>query len=118
VLDAPGNDSDGAHMYVLQMCVSWPYRAGFFGRDTPIEIPETVEEQRNLIHDFAKTWAEPWGTLALGVSVDSDVKGLKIQDLPPPADFQTTGRAALMGDALHAMAMCKYITSSNHWLAD
>lgn len=100
------------------MCVSWPYRAGFFGRDNPIEIPETAEGQRNLIHDFAKTWAEPWRTLALGVTVDSDIKGLKIQDLPPPADFQTSGRAVLMGDALHAMAMCKYITSSNHKTVD
>jgi hypothetical protein len=107
ILDAPGNHEDGSHPYVLQMCVSWPYRAGFFGRDAPIEIPETVREQIQLIHEFAGTFAEPWRSLALGVNVDADVKGLKIQDLPPPMGLQTTGRVVLMGDALHAMAMCK-----------
>lgn len=116
MLDAPGNHPDDGQPYVLQMCVSWPYRAGFFGSDTPIEIPETAEEQRNLIHEFAKTWAEPWRSLALGVTGDSDIKGLKIQDLPPAADFQTSDREILMGDALHAMAMCKYITSSTTYL--
>lgn len=116
MLDAPGNHPDDGQPYVLQMCVSWPYRAGFFGSDTPTEIPETAEEQRNLIHEFAKTWAEPWRSLALGVTVASDIKGLKIQDLPPPAGFQTSGRAVLMGDALHAMAMCKYTTASTTYL--
>ncbi|KAL6914723.1 hypothetical protein FSST1_012483 [Fusarium sambucinum] len=117
MLDAPGNHRYGTHPYVLQMCVSWPYRTGFFGRDAPIEIPETVEEQLKLIHEFAKTFAEPWRSLALGASVDADVKGLKIQDLPPPPNFQTTGRVVLMGDALHAMAMYRG-EGANHVILD
>ncbi|RGP79897.1 hypothetical protein FLONG3_1968 [Fusarium longipes] len=117
MLDAPGNHQDETHPYVLQMCVSWPYRPGFFGRDLPIEIPESVEEQKRLIHDFAKTWAEPWQSLALGVTVNSDIKGLKLQDLPPPVDLRTTGRAVLMGDALHAMAMYRG-EGANHVILD
>ncbi|KAJ4138450.1 hypothetical protein NW768_002284 [Fusarium equiseti] len=117
MLDAPGNHPENAHPYVLQMCVSWPYTAGFFGSDTSIEIPETAEEQKKLIHDFAKTWAEPWRSLALSVTVDCDIKGLKIQDLPPPVDFRTSGRAILMGDALHAMAMYRG-EGANHVILD
>ncbi|KAM0492339.1 hypothetical protein ACHAP8_010026 [Fusarium lateritium] len=117
MLDAPGNHEDKTHPYVLQMCVSWPYRAGFFGRDAQIEIPETVEDQLQLIHEFADTFAEPWRSLALGANVDADVKGLKIQDLPPPTDIRTTGRVVLMGDALHAMAMYRG-EGANHVILD
>ncbi|KAM0300741.1 hypothetical protein ACHAPM_006033 [Fusarium culmorum] len=117
MLDAPGNHQDGEHPYILQMCVSWPYRAGFFGRDPPIEIPETSEDQLKLIHELGETCAEPWRSLALGANVDSDVKGLKIQDLPPPANLQTTGRVVLAGDALHAMAMYRG-EGANHVILD
>ncbi|KAM0372079.1 hypothetical protein ACHAPZ_008169 [Fusarium culmorum] len=117
MLDAPGNHQDGEHPYILQMCVSWPYRAGFFGRDAPIEIPETSEDQLKLIHELGETCAEPWRSLALGANVDSDVKGLKIQDLPPPANLQTTGRVVLAGDALHAMAMYRG-EGANHVILD
>jgi hypothetical protein len=61
---------------------------------------------------FAETWAEPWRSLVLGIPADTEMKGLKLQDLPPPKDFQTKGRAILMGDALHAMAMCKLSSST------
>lgn len=117
MLDAPGNHQDGVHPYILQMCVSWPYRAGFFGRDAPIEVPETSDEQLKLIHELGETCAEPWRSLALGANVNSDVKGLKIQDLPPPIDLQTAGRAVLMGDALHAMAMYRG-EGANHVILD
>ncbi|RGP69624.1 hypothetical protein FSPOR_4729 [Fusarium sporotrichioides] len=117
VLDAPGNHQDELHPYILQMCVSWPYRTGVLGRAAPIEIPETVEEQLKLIHEFAESFAEPWRSLALGANVDADVKGLKIQDLPPPINLQTTGPVTLMGDALHAMAMFRG-EGANHVILD
>ncbi|PTD08911.1 putative FAD-dependent monooxygenase [Fusarium culmorum] len=101
MLDAPGNHQDGEHPYILQMCVSWPYRAGFFGRDAPIEIPETSEDQLKLIHELGETCAEPWRSLALGANVDSD----------------TTGRVVLAGDALHAMAMYRG-EGANHVILD
>ncbi|GKU04575.1 zeaxanthin chloroplastic [Fusarium langsethiae] len=117
MLDAPGNHQDDLHPYILQMCVSWPYRTGVLGKAAPIEIPETVEEQLKLIHEFAGSFAEPWRSLALGANVDADVKGLKIQDLPPPINLQTTGRIILMGDALHAMAMFRG-EGANHVILD
>ncbi|KAH6954300.1 hypothetical protein DER45DRAFT_632682 [Fusarium avenaceum] len=117
VLDAPGNHEGSAHPYSLQICVSWPYREGFFGSPTPIEIPETHEEKYKLVKEFAETLAEPWHSLILGMPTDTEMKGLKIQDLPPPKDFQTKGRAVLMGDALHAMAMYRG-EGANHVILD
>ncbi|KAF5637810.1 zeaxanthin epoxidase chloroplastic [Fusarium sp. NRRL 52700] len=107
VLDAPGNHADTDRPYIGQLCISWPYREGFLGRPSPIEIPDTPEEKYKLVEELTSTWAECFHPLASAVSLDSEMKGLKIQDLTPSKDFQTTGRAVLMGDALHAMAMCK-----------
>ncbi|KAF4943119.1 hypothetical protein FSARC_15038, partial [Fusarium sarcochroum] len=117
LLDAPGNHEDNSHPYVCQMCVSWPYREGFFNSDSPIEIPDTAEESHNLVRKFAETWAEPFRSLALGVPTDLELKGLKLQDLPPPKDLHTSGRAVLMGDSIHATAMYRG-EGANHVILD
>ncbi|RKK98431.1 hypothetical protein BFJ71_g6784 [Fusarium oxysporum] len=117
VLDAPGNHADTNRPYIGQLCVSWPYREGFLNRPSPIEIPETPEEKYKLVQELTLTWAECFRPLASAVSLDSEMKGLKIQDLTPPRDFQTAGRAVLMGDALHAMAMYRG-EGANHVIFD
>ncbi|KAF4982459.1 hypothetical protein FZEAL_1913 [Fusarium zealandicum] len=117
LLDAPGNHSNGTHPYVCQMCVSWPYRGGFFNSPSPIEIPAVNEEKHRLIRSFAETWAEPFRSLALGVPADAEIKPLAPQDFPPPQGLHTTGRAVLMGDAIHAMAMYRG-EGANHAIVD
>lgn len=112
VLDAPGNNAASSDKYVCQMCVSWPYRDAFFNKPSPTEIPETNEEKRQFIETIAKTWAEPFRTLAHSIPPNEEIKHLTPQDFAPPPDLRTTGRALLMGDALHAMAMCKCVHSS------
>lgn len=107
VLDTPDNHGDVFHPYVYQMCVSWPYREGFLDESTPTEIPATDDEKHKLIKRLAETWAEPFRTLALSVPGDAELKPLAPQDFPPPQGLRTTGRAVLMGDSIHAMAMCK-----------
>ena len=102
VLDAPGNHEGNSNPYVCQMCVSWPYREGFFNSQSPIEIPETGEESHNLVQRFAETWAEPFRSLALSIPTDVELKGLKLQDLPPPLDSRTPVRAVLLGDSIYA----------------
>ncbi|KAF4993471.1 hypothetical protein FGRMN_6477 [Fusarium graminum] len=116
-LDAPGNYEDGIHPYVVQVCISWPYRQGFFDSSEPIEIPETDQEKYELVQSFAETWAEPWRSLVLSVPAGTDMKGLELRDLPPSKDFRTTDRAVLMGDALHAMAMYRG-EGANHVILD
>ncbi|KAF5666673.1 FAD-binding protein [Fusarium heterosporum] len=117
VLDAPGNYESGVHPYVLQICVSWPYREGFFGSSGPTEIPETDRGKYELVRNFAKAWAEPWRSLVLSIPAGTEMKGLKLRDLPPPKDFRTIGRTVLMGDALHAMAMYRG-EGANHVILD
>ncbi|KAF5649892.1 FAD-binding protein [Fusarium sp. NRRL 25303] len=117
VLDAPGNHPNTDRPYIGQLCVSWPYREGFLSRPSPIEIPYTPEEKYRLVQELTSTWAECFRPLASAVSLESEMKGLKIQDLTPPKDFQTTGRAVLMGDALHAMAMYRG-EGANHVIFD
>ncbi|KAF5013338.1 hypothetical protein FDECE_641 [Fusarium decemcellulare] len=117
VLDAPGNYTDGSHPYVCQMCVSWPYREGFFNSPSPIEIPTTDEERHKLLTNLAETWAEPFRSLALGVTTNAELKPLTPQDFPPPQGLHSTGRAVLMGDAIHAMAMYRG-EGANHAILD
>ncbi|KAF4331781.1 zeaxanthin epoxidase chloroplastic [Fusarium beomiforme] len=117
VLDAPGNHNDTNRPYVGQLCISWPYREGFLNRPSPIEIPDTQEEKFRLVQSLTSTWAECFRPLASAVSLDSEMKGLKIQDLTPAKDFHTTDRAVLMGDALHAMAMYRG-EGANHVIFD
>lgn len=107
VLDAPENHAESSEKYVCQMCVSWPYRDGFFDNALPTEIPNSSEERRRFIHALAETWAEPFRTLALNIPIDEDIKHLTPQDFVPDLNFRTSDRVVLMGDAFHAMAMCK-----------
>ncbi|KAH7122024.1 hypothetical protein B0J13DRAFT_566847 [Dactylonectria estremocensis] len=117
VLDAPGNNAASSDKYVCQMCVSWPYRDAFFNKPSPTEIPETNEEKRQFIETIAKTWAEPFRTLAHSIPPNEEIKHLTPQDFAPPPDLRTTGRALLMGDALHAMAMYRG-EGANHAIVD
>lgn len=89
------------------MVISWPIRKGFFNQPEPIAFPETNEGRIALIKTFAETWAEPFRTLALSITSSNEVKPLELYDWPPPKNLRTTGRVALVGDALHPMAMCK-----------
>ncbi|KAM5369407.1 hypothetical protein ACJZ2D_009021 [Fusarium nematophilum] len=117
LLDAPGNYTDTSHPYVCQICVSWPYRDGFFNSPSPIEIPEANEEKLKLVKSFAETWADPFRSLVLRIPSDAELKGLSPQDFPPPKGLHTTGRAVLMGDAIHAMAMYRG-EGANHVILD
>lgn len=107
MLDAPQNNEDSTDKYSCQICVSWPHRKDFFGNQSPIEIPETNKARYDLIQAFAQTWAEPFRSVAQGIPEDTEIKDLEPNDFPPPKGLRTSGRAVLMGDAFHAMAMCK-----------
>jgi hypothetical protein len=95
-------------MYVCQMCVSWPFRPGFFGHAGPIEFPESDRERLDLARAFARTWAEPFQSLVLDLPDDTEVKTLDLADWAPPKTLRGSGSVVLMGDAMHQMAMCKF----------
>lgn len=107
VLDAPRNNEDSTDNYVCQLCVSWPHREGFLDEPTPSEIPASDAEKVQFIQKIAASWAEPFRTLAGKISEKDTIMGLQPHDFPPPRGMHSDGRVILMGDSLHAMAMCK-----------
>jgi hypothetical protein len=90
------------------MCVSWPYRNGFLDSEHPIDIPSSNAERLQLFQRISSTWGEPFLTIAKEVAADQEIKSLELRDFPPPRELRTNGRAVLMGDSFHAMAMCKF----------
>jgi 2-polyprenyl-6-methoxyphenol hydroxylase-like FAD-dependent oxidoreductase len=92
----------------MQLVASWPLRDGALGRQGKTEMPETNDERLALVREFAATWAEPFRGIVQAVSDDTEVKALELTDWVTPKNMHTTGRAVLVGDAMHAMAMCKH----------
>ena len=106
VLDAPANTDERSDKYTCQIVVSWPFRAGFLGNPSPTLVPPTNEGRLDLLSMLAKTWAEPFRSLVLGIPRGTEVKTLDLADWPPPRGAHGSGRVVLMGDAFHTMTMC------------
>ncbi|KAH6695280.1 FAD binding domain-containing protein [Plectosphaerella plurivora] len=133
VLDAPGNNSPGTDAtshtgdsappatgeYTCQVVISWPYRKsfGWGSAPGPLDFPSTPEGTIDLIKAFAETWAEPFKSIARGVSENSELKHLELTDYVPAEGQRTSGRAVLMGDAFHAMTMYRG-EGANHAIVD
>ncbi|CAH0058671.1 unnamed protein product, partial [Clonostachys solani] len=117
LLDAPQTKGDPTGPYVYQMCVSWPYRNGFLDSESPIDIPSSNAERIQLFQHISSTWGEPFLTIAMEVATDQEIKSLELRDFPPPRGFRTNGRAVLMGDSFHAMAMYRG-EGANHAIVD
>ncbi|KAL5378006.1 hypothetical protein DPSP01_009450 [Paraphaeosphaeria sporulosa] len=115
VLDAPGNGS--SRSYVAQIVVSWPYRKGFLNRDSPLAMPSSNAARLDLLKTFAETWAEPFRSLAFNLPDTAELKPLDLTDWPPAKDVHGNGRAMLVGDALHPMAMYRG-DGANHSIQD
>ncbi|GJD03604.1 FAD binding domain-containing protein [Colletotrichum higginsianum] len=117
ILDAPGNNDESTGEYSCQMCISWPDRPGFLGKAAPTGYPQTNDGKIELIKSFAEGWSEPFRGLALGIPAGTDVKDLDLYDYAPPKGLRSKGRAMLMGDAFHAMAMYRG-EGANHAIID
>ncbi|KAH8902430.1 FAD/NAD(P)-binding domain-containing protein [Coniochaeta sp. PMI_546] len=121
VLDAPSNDGDNSNSdqgtYSCQVIVSWPVRGGFFGSPSPIPVPDTDEGCLLLMKRFASTWADPFRSLILSIPAETEIKRLNLSDWPPPSNLRTSGSVALIGDALHPMAMYRG-EGANHAIVD
>ena len=93
-----------------QLSISYPYHPGFWGREEPIEVPETNEERVTLMKMFAEDWAEPFRGLVMGIPDGTEVKALPIEDFIPKAGMwdYADGRVTMVGDAAHAMTICEF----------
>lgn len=76
------------------------------GHESPLEFPTTNEGNHELVQALGDTWAEPFHSFVRQIPPDTEIKHLGVTDFAPPKGLRTSGRAVLMGDSLHNMAMC------------
>jgi hypothetical protein len=108
-IDLP-RSTDEMTTATCQMMISWPYRNGFLGRDEPLGVPESVEEKLALMQELSKDWAPLFKDLVFSIPEDTDLREIVLADWPPErgAWDNHNGTVSLVGDAAHAMTMCKF----------
>lgn len=108
--DTPANnDRSNQDTYSCQVIVSWPYRSGFLDRTEPVDVPVGYIERLRLMKHIAQGWASPFREAVLDIPEGTVVQSIRLEDWPPAANTWTNldGGATLIGDAAHAMTMCK-----------
>ncbi|GIZ45161.1 hypothetical protein CKM354_000834200 [Cercospora kikuchii] len=123
-LEAPGDPGcpevrNGERMYRCQVCVSWPYRQGFFGNVEPISTPLTSIGQISWIKALSTDWAEPFRSVLQNVPNNAEIKAVELIDWVPrkrASEFDDW-RVVLLGDAMHAMVMYRG-EGANHAIVD
>lgn len=106
VLEAPqksGSDNDD---WLYQICISWRKD------QVPSEIKTLKEPSDNAnrietIRNIAQQWAEPFKSLMSQIPDTTKVRQLDLEDFAPRPSLRSTDRVILVGDAFHAMSMCK-----------
>lgn len=95
--------------YICQIIVSWPYREGFWNSSTPIETPKANNERIRWMKDLSAVWAEPFRKIVQDIPEETEAKSVRLEDWIPKKNLWDNlgGRITLVGDAAHAMTMCK-----------
>lgn len=109
-LDTPTNNTrkEDSKSYECQILLSWPYKVGFQGRETPLEVPPSNEERTNLMKSLAPSWANPFKEIVDCIPPSAEVKSISLEDWPPEKGMWDNlgGRVTLVGDAAHTMTTC------------
>lgn len=118
-LDTPANNTRAEgdkESYECQILVSWPYRAGFLGLDDPLEVPESNIERVKLMKQISSGWTSPFKECVAAIPEDTECKIIALEDFVPKkgAWDNYEGRVTLIGDAAHAMTMCRSSPSFHH----
>ncbi|KAL8706572.1 MAG: hypothetical protein Q9201_000385 [Fulgogasparrea decipioides] len=111
-LDTPANNSrEDPDTYECQILISWPHRNGFRGVNKPLDIPATNEEQIRLMKELVDGWANPFHDCVMNIPADAEIKAIALEDFVPRPGLwdNRSGRVTLMGDAAHAMTMCRFL---------
>jgi hypothetical protein len=92
-----------------QILTSWPCRPGFLGIDGPSDIPNGNAERLAWMKKITAGWAEPFREIVQDIPDSAEVKIVNLEDWPPVKGAWDNhgGRVTLIGDAAHAMTMCK-----------
>lgn len=105
-----GESADGE--YICQIITSWPYRSAFRGRDAPVDVPESNENRLSWMRELASGWTEPFSGIVQDIPAGTEAKAITLEDWPPSKGLwdNAGGRIALIGDAAHAMTMCRSLS--------
>lgn len=113
-LDTPSSyklrEGQETDTYECQIILSWPYRPGWCGHNTPVEAPSGGSDRVRFMKELTKDWAEPFREMVQAIPDEGgEVKALKLEDWVPEINMwdNLSGRVTLVGDAAHAMTMCK-----------
>lgn len=116
-LDTPTNNNRGGaekDTYTCQIMISYPHRAGFLGRDEPIEVPSSANERLALMKEISKDWAEPFKSMIHDLPDHAKPKHIAIEDWPLGMEGREWdnrgGRVTLVGDSAGSMTMCRSLS--------
>ncbi len=111
-LDTPSNNSrsDNPDSFECQVMVGWPYKKGFMGIEEPLDVPREGKERLALMKMIAEGWAEPFRECVLNLPDETMVQAIRLDDFVPRQGMwdNRQGRVTMVGDAVHAMTMCKF----------
>jgi hypothetical protein len=106
VLEAP-QEQRSNNEFLYQICISWKRHDHLLeGNKTPQGSPSQADRV-NIIRDIVQDWAEPFRSFVMLITDATDVKQLDLDDCAPEKAMKPADRVMLVGDAFHAMTMCK-----------
>lgn len=105
-LSTPGDDQHTQNLdsYECQIAFSWPFRQD--------SMPVTKAEKVVFMKTQAEHWAEPFRECVLSIPDEADARSLNLDDWVPRKGLWDNGqgRVTMVGDAAHAMTMCRFST--------
>ncbi|WPH00023.1 Hypothetical protein R9X50_00284600 [Acrodontium crateriforme] len=119
-LECPKNDTPSDDdIFRCQIIVSWPYRAGYLGSETPIEVPVETEDRIALLKKISNTWADPFKSILQNIPETTSSKSITIVEWIPNTGVwdNRKGKITLIGDAAHTMTMFRG-EAANQGIAD
>jgi 2-polyprenyl-6-methoxyphenol hydroxylase-like FAD-dependent oxidoreductase len=111
VLEAPQKPENSGDGCVYQICISWNTNNRRDDAVPPVSLNN--EERIQTIRKIANDWAEPFHSFVNLITSTTSVKQLDLDDYAPHTALHSGKRVVLIGDAFHAMTMCKLTTTTS-----
>lgn len=108
VLQSPNRDEAIDDTYLYQLCISWNTNNSPLDQFANTNDSLSNKDRINIVKRVAQDWAEPFRSFVSLIPDTTNVKQLNLEDFPPPLEMPQWKRVLLVGDALHAMSMCKH----------
>jgi hypothetical protein len=107
VLEAPQEPVDNNNGFLYQICISWKLHNDPLENVNILKGMSKQADRVNIIRGIVQEWAEPFRSFVLLITDATDVKQLDLDDCAPETPMKSADRVMIVGDAFHAMTMCK-----------